>query len=352
MHPLVRCPGPSGEEVLAFPVTGAYPSPSMADSTSSPALRQAFRMAALLLAVCCLFAAGCKEHETALKVDFAKRRDISPPPPQAGLTYAYLPQYSHPISYARHHQVVAYLSKATGLPIRQVFPATFDEHIEMVRRGEIDISYVNPFAYLKMASNGAFAFARVLEPNGSPEFRGEVIVRADNPAIKTLQDCRGKRLIAVDPSSAGGFLFPMGLFLDKGMKLSDFKEVAFAPGPGGKQEKVVLAVHAGLYDVGMVRDGTLSLLADRIDISSISVLGSSQAYPGWLFAARKGLSEDVVRAVSKALFALSIDNPAQAPILEAAHIKAVIPARDQDYDPVRELVARLGPGAPTGAVEE
>lgn len=308
--------------------------------------RPAVRYAAVLLALFCLLAAGCKEHETALKVDFGKRRELSPPVPQEGLTYAYLPQYSHPISYARHHQLVAYLSKATGLRIRQVFPATFDEHIAMVRRGEIDISYVNPFAYLKMASNGAFAFARVLEPNGSPEFRGEVIVRADNPAIKTLRDCRGKRLIAVDPSSAGGFLFPMGLFLDQGMKMSDFSEVAFAPGPGGKQEKVVLAVHAGLYDVGMVRDGTLNLLADRIDISSISVLGSSPAYPGWLFVARKGLPQSVVQSISKALLALSMDDPAQAPILKAAHIKAVIPARDQDYDPVRELVARLGPDVP------
>ena len=295
----------------------------------------------MLLALVCLLLSGCNEKETALKVDFGKRRELSPHMRQEGLTYAYLPQYSHPISYARQHQLVAYLSKVTGLPIRQVFPATFDEHIAMVRRGEIDISYVNPFVYLKMASDGAFAFARVIEPSGFPEFKGEIIVRANNPSIKTLQDCRGKRLMAVDPSSAGGFLFPMGLFLDQGMKLSDFSEVAFAPGPGGKQEKVVLAVHAGLYDVGMVRDGTLHLLADRIDISSIAVLGSSKAYPGWLFVARKGLPANVVASISKALFSLAMDDPGQAPILTAAHIKAVIPARNADYDPVRELVERL-----------
>lgn len=300
----------------------------------------------MLLALACLFLAGCKDQETALKVDFGKRRELSHHMPQEGLTYAYLPQYSHPISYARHHRLVAYLSQATGLPIRQVFPATFDEHIAMVRRGEIDISYVNPFVFLKMASNGAFAFARVIEPSGSPEFRGEIIVRANTPSIKTLQDCRGKRLIAVDPSSAGGFLFPMGLFLDNGVKMSDFSEVSFPPGPGGKQEKVVLAVHAGLADVGMVRDGTLKLLANRIDISTISVLGTSQAYPGWLFVARQGLPPDVVQSISKALLALSMDDPGQAPILEAAHIQAVIPARNEDYDPVRELVARVGADSP------
>jgi len=319
----------------------------MTKSRVSSAARPAGFLAAFcILALFSLFSAGCKERETPVKVDFGKRREVSAPAPYKGLTYAYLPQYSHPISYARHHELVEYLEKVTGMPIRQVFPATFGEHIAMVRRGEIDISYVNPLAYLQMADSGAFAFARVLEPDGSPEFRGEIIARADNPAVKTLKDCRGKRIIAVDPASAGGFLYPMGLLLDQGMKMSDFPEIAFAPGPGGQQEKVVLAVHAGLYDVGMVREGTLNLLADRIDTSSISVLGSSKAYPGWLFAARKGLAPEVVEALSKALSGLSMDDPATAPILQAAHIKAVIPSSDADYAPVRELVTRLGLNIP------
>ncbi len=306
-----------------------------------PGMMSGIRWAALLLALAGLFLACCSEGETARKVDFSKRQDLMPHLPRDGLTYAYLPQYSHTISYARHYRLVEHLRAVTGLPIRQVFPATFAEHIDMVQRGEIDISYVNPFAYLKMARSGAFAFARIIEPTGSPAFRGEIIVRADNPTIKTIEDCRGKRLMAVDPSSAGGFLFPMGLFLEHGVHLGDFAEVAFAPGPGGTQEKVVLAVHAGLYDVGVVRDGTLSLLADRIDISTIAVLGRSKAYPGWLFAARQGLAPEVVEAVSRALFSLSMNSPLDAPILEAAHIQAVIPARDAEYEPVRELVARL-----------
>ncbi|GAB7079924.1 phosphate/phosphite/phosphonate ABC transporter substrate-binding protein [Megalodesulfovibrio paquesii] len=294
-----------------------------------------------LVLVGLLALAGCSDDEVALRVDFSRRQELSPHAPQGGLTYAYLPQYSHTISYARHHRLVEYLREVTGLHIRQVFPATFDEHIAMVQRGEIDISYVNPFAYLKMARRGAFAFARIIEPTGSPAFRGEIIVRADNPTIKTVEDCRGKRLIAVDPSSAGGYLFPMGLFLEHGVRQEDFAEVAFAPGPGGKQEKVVLAVHAGLYDVGVVRDGTLNLLADRIDVSTVAVLGRSKAYPGWLFAARKDLPAEVVDLISKALFSLTMTSPLHAPILEVAHIQAVIPARDADYAPVRELVSSL-----------
>ena len=136
-----------------------------------------------------------------------------------------------------------YLARTTGLTIRQVFPDTFDEHMNMVGRGLIDITFSNPFIYVKIAERyGARAFARVVEAKGKENFRGEIICRADNPHIKTLADLKGKRLIAVDPTSAGGYLYPWGLILENGLRKEDFAEITFAPGPGGKQEKVVMAV--------------------------------------------------------------------------------------------------------------
>ncbi len=135
------------------------------------------------------------------------------PQRQEAITYAYLPQYSHTISFQRHRALLQYLRQTTGLPLRQIFPDTFDEHIAMVERGEIDISFSNPFVYIKLAELGSNAFARIVEPSGKPYFQGQVICRSDNPTIRKIEDCRGKRWIAVDPGSAGGYLFPLGLFM-------------------------------------------------------------------------------------------------------------------------------------------
>ena len=110
----------------------------------------------------CLFLGGCGDDEPVKKIDLAKREEITVIKPLAAVTYAYLPQYSHTVSYQRHHLLVEYLSQATGLTIRQVFPDTFDEHMNMVGRGEIDISFSNPFVYVQIASRyGARAFARI-----------------------------------------------------------------------------------------------------------------------------------------------------------------------------------------------
>ena len=307
-----------------------------------PAHPRPLRLLALLLAA--LLLAACGDDEPVVTVDLSRRSDLAAPgPAQArALAYAYLPQYSHQASYERHRLLVEYLRQTTGLPLRQVFPGTFDEHEKMVLHGEIDISFSNPFVYVHLAKSGARAFARIIEPWGRPDFRSQIIVRADNRAIQTLADCKGKRWIAVDPTSAGGYLFALGHFHDHGILPRDFSEIAFAPGPGGKQEKVVLAVYAGAYDVGSVRVGTLDLLRDKIDISQIRVLAESRSYPGWVYAARNGLDPAVVQSVAAAMFALDPSNPKQARILDAARFAGIIPSSDADFDPIRDLVAKLG----------
>ena len=285
--------------------------------------------------------AGCGGDDDAVRVDLSRREEPTLRIPPRAVTYAYLPQYAHTVSYERHRLLLDYLGRATGLTLRQIFPDTFEEHVRMVERGEIDLSYSNPFAYIRMARSGAPAFARIIEPSGKPDFRSQIICRRDNQALKTLEDCRGKRWMAVDPSSAGGYLYALGEFLDHGLRRRDFAEVTFAPGPGGKQEKVVLAVFAGTCDVGSIRDGSLDILRGKIDIGQIRVLAESKAYPGWVYAARAGLSRDIVERVSRAMFALSMERPDDAVILQTAGMRGIIAATDADYAPVRELAEKL-----------
>jgi phosphonate transport system substrate-binding protein len=297
-----------------------------------------FHYLVTLLLCACVFLGGCGDNEPVKKVDLAQREEVTVYRPDNAITYAYLPQYAHTVSYERHHLVVDYLSRATGMTFRQVFPDTFDEHMHMVGRGLIDITFSNPFIYVKIADRyGARAFARIVEARGKENFRGEIICRADDPQIKTLADIKGKRLIAVDPTSAGGYLYPWGWILEHGIRKEDLAEIAFAPGPGGKQEKVVMAVLSGKYDVGTIREGTLDIMAGKIDLKQIRVLAYSRWYPGWVYAARSGLDPAVVNKIKTALLALNMNNPEDAAILQKAGFIAVIPAKDEDFNSVRRL---------------
>ena len=286
---------------------------------------------------------SCGENESAIKVDLTIKEQVIIKEEPGVITYAYLPQYSHTVSHTRHHSLIQYLQKETGLNIKQIFPDTFDQHMKMVGQKKIDISFSNPCVYIKIAHRyGAEAFARIVEMDGKDSFRGQIICRADNSSIQTLSDCRNKRWIAVDSTSAGGYLFPLGHFIDHGITKMDFKEIAFAPGPGGKQEKVVLSVYAGKYDIGTIREGTLEVVSGRIDVNKIKIVSMTDPYPGWVYATRKNLDKKIVEKLKQAFGKLDFNHKNHREILEAADFIKVIASVDSDFDSVRQLVARVG----------
>jgi len=154
----------------------------------------------------------------------------------------------------------------------------------MFGQGEIDISFSNPCIYVKLANRGGTkAMARIVEENGRAEFRGQIIARKDNKAIESSEDCRAKSWVAVDPSSAGGYLFSLGHFVDHGLNLHDYKEVVFV---GGRQENVILGVYAGLHDLGSMREGSLRVVENKIEINQIKAVSNSRWYTGWVYAYR------------------------------------------------------------------
>ena len=295
---------------------------------------------AVLAAACLLYA--CNQDEATRKVDLSERKQIRTQRELDSLTYACLPQYSHRVSFSRHHRLVEYIFEQTGLPIRQIFPDTFEAHVKMVGEGKIDISFSNPLVYTRIADRyQARAFARIVEKNGSPTFRGQIICRADNKAIQNIQDCRNKRWMAVAPTSAAGYLFALDHFLKHGIAKQDFRSITFAPGPGGKQEKVVQAVYLGEADIGSIREGTLELVRDRVDLADIRVLDTTRRYPSWVYAAKKDLDPDVVEKITKALLELDRKRPEHQEILDQAHFQGIIQASDADFVAIRRLTRQI-----------
>lgn len=256
------------------------------------------------------------------------------------VTYAYLPQYSKAVSLERHQDLIAFIKKETGLDIVQVFPEDFDDHMKKVGSGEIDISFSNPFVYIRIAQQyEARAFARIIEKEGDDMFRGEICVAEDSP-LQTLADLRGKRIMAVSRSSAGGYLFQRGMLAEAGINPEDLT-IDFAQG-AGKQEKAFLAVYSGEYDACFVREGTRTeVMKDQVDISKIRVLAYTPWYPGWVYAGRKDLDPAILDKIRSAMLKLDINNPEHTAILEKAAFVKIVPSEDKDFDPIRELASRL-----------
>ena len=130
----------------------------------------------LVILLLCAGLSACTGDDPPVRVDLSRRESVEVKDVDNAVTYAYLPQYSHSVSFQRHHLLVEYLKKETGYPIRQVFPDTFDEHMRMAGQGKVDISFTNPYVYVKTAYRyGERAFAQVIEDSGQKSFRGQII---------------------------------------------------------------------------------------------------------------------------------------------------------------------------------
>jgi len=143
--------------------------------------------------------------------------------------------------------------------------------------------------------------------------------------------------MAVSPISAAGYLFALNFFYKHGIEKSDFRKISFAPGSGGKQEKVVKSVYLGEADIGSIREGTLQLLEDSIDLDAIRILDQTKRFPSWVYAARQGLDEEVVEKIKKALLELNPKKKKHAKILDRAHFQGIVTASDRDFDPIRKI---------------
>jgi phosphonate transport system substrate-binding protein len=161
------------------------------------------------------------------------------------------------------------------------------------------------------------------------------------PSRKDPWGLPGKKLDCRGPDLGRRVSLCPGTFPGTGHQGSGFSKNRLCPGAGGKQEKVILSVFAGKYDIGTIREGALDVVAGKIDVAKIRILARTRTYPGWVYAAGKGLDAKSLEKIRTALVRLDFNQKSHREILEAANFVSVVPAADSDFDSVRELTAAL-----------
>lgn len=122
--------------------------------------------------------------------------------------------------------------------------------------------------------------ASFVQPWGT-RFAG-VIIATPASGIRTAADTKGKKLVTNTINSAGGYLYQRQYLHEKGIVVpGDFAEYKELP----KQDDIVLAVKAGVYDVGFIRTGILEDMVKkgRIQAADVVVVDEKAAEPAFPF---------------------------------------------------------------------
>jgi two-component system, sensor histidine kinase and response regulator len=224
--------------------------------------------------------------------------------------------------------VARYLSEKLHPWSFKVVPLGFDEIENAVKQAQIDFVICNSGLYadfdIKYAVRAIATSEQLRGVNRSSLFGGVVFVRSDSTDIATMADLKGKRIVAVDPKSFGGWITACREFRRVGVSPEhDFRSVRFTQ----NHNACVTAVLQGEADAGIVRTLVLEDLGDKgVDTrNSLRVLTSEEfhypsdvfpflvstrLYPEWPFAALAHVTSDMTERVGITLLGLPWDSEA------------------------------------------
>ncbi|MCX8034042.1 MAG: phosphate/phosphite/phosphonate ABC transporter substrate-binding protein [Thermodesulfovibrio sp.] len=249
---------------------------------------------------------------------------------------AILPLYSPLTIYNRYDPLMRYLSEKTGYEFKLVIPKDFEEFIRIVSEGKVNFSYQNPYVFSIISKKYPIKPLSITVGEdcttdericGSEKFRGVIITRKESN-INKIEDLKGKKIMIVSPTSAGGYLSQKLYLEKKGFNLQrDFKLIDVK-----RQEKVIIGVYKGEADAGFVREAALSVWANEVDISKIKILDYGEYLPNWPFAVVNNKKSELTKTVKKLITELNDQN-----ILNRAKVKAFKEATNEDFAVLKKL---------------
>ena len=232
-----------------------------------------------------------------------------------------------------------------------IVPLDFDEMGKAVKGQQVDFTISNSSMYVSLEAH--YGITRIatmktkMAGQGLTKFGGVLFCRSDRDDIQSVKDLKGKRFMAVDKKSFGGWHMAWRYLLDHDIDPDkDFKEFML----GGTHDAVVMAVLDKTVDAGTVRTSTLEQMAQegKIRLDQFRVLDeksqtspgfphlyTTTLYPEWPFAKVSHTDEELAREVAIALLQMQpIDEAAKA----AKMMGWTIPL---DYQAVHDCLKRI-----------
>ena len=235
--------------------------------------------------------------------------------------------------------------QAAGVAFDFALFSNYERQVEMLLEGKIDIAWNTPLAHVRVKKATGQRSLSLGMRDSDRDFRSKVVVRKD-AGIRSVKDLLGKTLAVGSRDSTQARILPLHFLATEGVDLAAVKLLPFDTdlgkhGDTGTSEiDVLAALRDGRAQAGTVGDliWVLEQAAGRIDPSQLEVLWTSPGFDHCMFDALPSLAAKKSEAFTRALFAMSWDDPAHRPLLELEGLKQWMPPREEGY---ASLVAAL-----------
>ena len=240
-----------------------------------------------------------------------------------------LPRYFPEKLTAMITPLASYLSRESGAVYKPVLTDNFADYEAEILKGNIIIGYENPLVYVNV-SDVHEVIATAVKGAGGDKFRGIIITRPDS-GISKVSALKGKKVMIVSKTSAGGFLSQKLTLKENGLDVD--RDCLLSVAADNRQENVIISVSIGDVDAGFIRESALHKADEFIMPGSVKSVVDTAWLPNWALSVSRDMPQELKDALQDALLKLDGDSR----VLKAMNLKSFIAASDSDYDILRRM---------------
>jgi phosphonate transport system substrate-binding protein len=241
-----------------------------------------------------------------------------------------LPRYFPEKLTAMISPLANYLSIETGNSIKPVLTDNFASYEAEILKGNIVIGYENPLVYVNVSSRHE-VIATAVKGKGGDKFRGIIITRPGS-GVNTIADLKGKDVMIVSKTSAGGFISQKLTLKMNGLNAETDCKISVAA--DNRQENVIISVSIGDVDAGFIRESALHIADEFIMPGSVKKVTETAWLPNWALSVNRDMPQEQKDDLQRALLKMTPDGSA----MKVMGLTAFKAASDSDYDVMRELM--------------
>jgi phosphonate transport system substrate-binding protein len=245
-----------------------------------------------------------------------------------------------------NQKLFSLIGEKLGLPIKIVYPKTYNDMSILLKNEAVDIAYVCGLPYA--LDHDEFGLELLAAPvfRGKPLYQSYLIVPRDSPA-RSLKDLRGKVFTFSDPLSNSGSLVPT-YNLSRMGEIPDtfFKKYFFSYSHANSIEAVAVNLADGANVDSYVYE--LVKIVNPKLAAKTRIIGKSGFMPITPLVMRASLPDRLKTRLKAVFFSLHQQSDGQE-VLKFLALDKFVEAKDSDYDSIRGMYRAVPPIRKTAA---
>ncbi|MGV8843612.1 MAG: putative selenate ABC transporter substrate-binding protein [Pseudomonas sp.] len=232
----------------------------------------------------------------------------------------------------------AYLEQQLDMKVEFVPVSDYAAVVEALAADRLDLAWLGGFTFVQAHLKTGNAIPLVQREQDAV-FTSKFI--SADPAVKSLQDLKGKTFAFGSISSTSGSLMPRYFMLKEGIDADTFfSRVAFS----GAHDATAAWVQAGKVDGGVLNASVWDKLvaSGKVDTDKVKVFATTPPYFDYNWTVRGTLDPALTAKLKAAFLALDPANPEHKAILDLQAASRFIETNAENYQGIEQAARAAG----------